>query len=169
MKKNQYGLSRHIPEPIKRIIRQRCGFGCVICGNGFYTYEHFEPEFRYAKLHNPSGMTLLCWEHQMKKKNGWISKDDVVRANKNPKCNQKGFAKHLFNLGNVSPKILFAGVTFQDCDVLIKVNNSPILSISKPETLLIPSPYRLSGLFRDPQGKLALKIDKNELFVYSDN
>lgn len=29
---NKQGISRDIPDPIKRDVRQRCGFGCVICG-----------------------------------------------------------------------------------------------------------------------------------------
>ncbi|MHB0562224.1 hypothetical protein ACX3RA_15640, partial [Escherichia coli] len=57
---NKHGLSRRIPETIKRQIRQRCGFGCVICGFGFYDYEHFKPDFVDAKVHDPNGMTLLC-------------------------------------------------------------------------------------------------------------
>ena len=57
---NKHGLSRYIPEAIKREVRQRCGFGCVICGFGFYDYEHFDPDFADAKFHDPNGMTLLC-------------------------------------------------------------------------------------------------------------
>lgn len=29
---NKYGLTRDIPEDVKRKVRKRCGFGCVICG-----------------------------------------------------------------------------------------------------------------------------------------
>ena len=56
---NDHGLSRTIPEGVKREVRQRCGFGCVICGLGFYDYEHFAPDFVDATEHNPAGMTLL--------------------------------------------------------------------------------------------------------------
>lgn len=34
--------SRNIPLPIQREVRQRCGFGCVICGMPLYEYEHME-------------------------------------------------------------------------------------------------------------------------------
>ena len=58
--KNKFELSRTIPEPIKRQIRQDSGFGCVICGLGIIQYEHVDPEFHLAKIHDPSKMTLLC-------------------------------------------------------------------------------------------------------------
>ncbi len=29
-----------IPLPIQREVRQRCGFGCVICGLPLYDYDH---------------------------------------------------------------------------------------------------------------------------------
>jgi len=31
---------RNIPLPIQREVRQRCGFGCVICGTLLYEYDH---------------------------------------------------------------------------------------------------------------------------------
>ncbi|MXF04188.1 hypothetical protein FQ041_25950, partial [Escherichia coli] len=70
---NKHGLSRRIPETIKRQIRQRCGFGCVICGFGFYDYEHFKPDFVDAKIHDPNGMTLLCSQRNQKRARGRLS------------------------------------------------------------------------------------------------
>jgi hypothetical protein len=64
---NKHGLPRSIPSHIKQEIRQRCGFGCVICGFGFYDYEHFDPDFVDAKSHSPEGMTLLCSQCNQKR------------------------------------------------------------------------------------------------------
>ena len=33
MSTNKHGLSRDIPRAVKTVVRRRCGFGCVICGN----------------------------------------------------------------------------------------------------------------------------------------
>jgi magnesium chelatase family protein len=46
---NKHGLSRTIPAEIRREIRQRSKFGCVICRNAIYTYEHIDPTFVNAK------------------------------------------------------------------------------------------------------------------------
>ena len=37
-----------VPELMKREVRQRCGFGCVICGMPLYTYEYM---LDYANVH----------------------------------------------------------------------------------------------------------------------
>lgn len=46
---NKYGLTRDIPASVKRAVRQRDGFGCVICGLGIYTYEHIDQPFKNDK------------------------------------------------------------------------------------------------------------------------
>lgn len=167
MEKNKLGLPRYIPAHIRKVVRQRCGFGCVLCGKGIYNYEHFDPEFKDAQIHSADGMTLLCPQCHMKKTNGWISKETVIEANKNPKCKEKGFANESFDFGLNPPEIKLAGISFNNCEILIQVNDSPLLSIRKPEA--INAPYRLSGLFNDPNGQLSLKIDDNQWFAKSDN
>lgn len=49
---NKHGLSRTIPEPVKREVRQACGFGCVFCGHALVEYEHVDPLFADARLHD---------------------------------------------------------------------------------------------------------------------
>ena len=53
--KNRFGLSRYIPEDIKRLVRQNSKFGCVVpgCRISFYEYEHILPEFKDARAHDP--------------------------------------------------------------------------------------------------------------------
>ena len=57
---NRFGLGRDIPGTTKRIVRQRCGFGCVVCGAAFYQYEHVDPAFADARVHDPEKICLLC-------------------------------------------------------------------------------------------------------------
>ena len=49
---NRHALPDYIPEPIAREIRQRCGFGCVICRK--------DPTFEDAQRHDPNCIVLLC-------------------------------------------------------------------------------------------------------------
>jgi hypothetical protein len=58
-KKNRFGLTRDVPADIARIIRKECGFGCLICGDGFYDYEHIDPTFNNAREHDPQKW-LFC-------------------------------------------------------------------------------------------------------------
>jgi trigger factor len=59
-----------IPEPMKREIRSRCAFGCVICGLPLYAYEHMEG---WAKVlrHVASEITLLCDKHTAKRRTAY--------------------------------------------------------------------------------------------------
>lgn len=87
---NKYGLSRDIPESVKLRIRQHAGFGCVICGLGIVEYEHVDPEFKDAKVHDPEKMTLLCPICHTKATSGLFSKDRVKEAMEDPVCKRKG-------------------------------------------------------------------------------
>lgn len=60
-----------IPDPIKRKVRQNCGFGCVICGLPLYEYDHFKP---YAQVmeHKVENLFLLCPKHHTEKTKGLL-------------------------------------------------------------------------------------------------
>jgi len=164
---NVHGLSRTIPESVKREVRQRCGFGCVICGLAFYDYEHFDPEFCDAFEHNPDGMTLLCSQCNQKKARGRLSAETVARANANPKCLQQGFAQEIFDFGIEPIIVKFAGSQFIDCRHIVVVNGLPLLSIRNPEKAGMP--ILVSGFFTDANGQITLSIRDNEFYVGADN
>ncbi|GAB2938920.1 hypothetical protein [Hafnia psychrotolerans] len=162
-KKNKHGLTRTIPADVKREIRKRCGFGCVICGLAFYDYEHFDPDFVDAEEHLAEGMTLLCSQCNQKRARNRLSAETVARANKLPKCLEKGFAHESFDFHTDPIRIQFAGVEFYDCKHLITVNNIPLLSVLPPENE--GEPVRLSGIFTDSLGRESLRIEDNEFSV----
>ena len=162
---NKHGLKRRVPEPIQREIRQRCGFGCVICGLAFYDYEHFDPEFSEATAHNSEGMTLLCSQHNQSKERGRLSTETVKRANENPKCLQQGFANEFFDFHDKPISVLFSGVEFYDCQHLIVINGTPLLSVSPPDK--IGEPVKLSGFLCDSQGRESISIVNNQFSVNS--
>lgn len=165
--RNKFGLGRTIPSPIRRMVRQRCGFGCVRCGLSLYDYEHFEPDFKDAQEHNPEGITLLCMQCNQKRLRKVLSVESVREANLNPKCLQQGFANEAFDFGSESIIVVFAGVTFTNCTHLIRVAGIPILSIANPEQE--GGPYRLSGRFADDCGQATLKIEENVWSVGADS
>lgn len=76
--------NRNIPEPMKREIRQRCGFGCVICGSIIYDYDHMLKDWSEVKEHISQDITLLCPGHHREKTNGLLTRQQVEAANKNP-------------------------------------------------------------------------------------
>lgn len=164
---NKHGLSRTVPDGVKRKIRQRCGFGCVICGKGFYDYEHFEPDFCDAHEHNPEGMTLLCSQCNQKRARHRLSASTVAKADKNPRCLQQGFANEMFDFDNGPLEVIFGGVRFYDCNHLIAINGKPIFSVEAP--INKHSPILLSGVFCDAVGRESLLIKENEWMVHTGN
>jgi hypothetical protein len=164
---NRYGLSRNIPEDVKLVVRQKSGFGCVICGIAITQYEHFAPEFKDAEAHNPEGITLLCAYCHDKKTRNFLSKKKVIEAVTNPKALQVGYTKGVLDIGPLGSKIIFAGTEFTNCSIPLEVDNAPIISIVPPD---IPgSPYLLSAKFYSPSGRRAVEIINNELTMYTSN
>lgn len=164
---NKHGLSRSVPPKVKREVRQRCGFGCVICGLAFYDYEHFDPDFSEATEHNPLGMTLLCSQCNQKRARGRLSVETVRAANASPRCLQQGFSSELLDFGPGAIEVKFAGVSFSDCRHLIVVNDRPILSVSAP--IAAGQPLALSGVFTDSEGRVMLTIKENVWSVGAEN
>lgn len=80
-----------IPDPLKREVRQRCGFGCVICGLPLYTYEHI---LGYANVrrHVADELTLLCDQHQRESTNKLLPREYIIQANKDPYNQRKGIS-----------------------------------------------------------------------------
>lgn len=163
--KNKHGLSRSISAEIKREVRKRCGFGCVICGLGFYDYEHFAPDFADALKHDPAGITLLCMQCNQKRNRKVLSVETVARHNDNPRCLQDGFANEWLDVSSESVKVVFAGSTFTDCSNILDVRGQAVLSILPPE--FKGEPYRISGLFADDSGTVTLQILDNQWMAAS--
>src|SRR5680860_323928 len=115
---NKYGLSRNIPADVKRQIRKECGFGCVICGGAFITYEHIDPTFAEAREHDPEKMTLLCGGCHFRVTKGIWSKEKVRSAKKAPITFKNGGAKDAFDFRD--PFELFVGSNhFQDVGCIV--------------------------------------------------
>lgn len=167
MQSNTYGLSRHIPSPVMREVRQRCGFGCVVCGNAIYDFEHFDPDFKDATAHVASGITLLCPTCNQKKARGWLPVEKVTLANASPFCLTKGFASEVFDFlpGPINFIAGSVGLVNLGCALMIK--GIPVVSFSPPETP--GEPVRMSANLTDESGRPLLLILDNKWSVPNEN
>lgn len=165
--KNRHGLPRTIPSDVKRAIRQRCGFGCVICGSGIIQYEHVDPEYQDALVHDPQKMALLCPQCHAKVTTGFWSKQKVLEAMVRPLCKKQGYSKEVFDVGHGHPALQFGGVLLRNCPIPIQVGGAPLFKVEPPEEE--GAPFRLSGLFSDSSGKVSLQIIENEWLASSSN
>lgn len=158
--RNKHGLTRNIPAVVKLQVRQECGFGCVICGASLIEYEHIDPPFEDAQLHDASAIALLCSSCHSNVTRKFWSKDKVKLARSSPRCRSDGFSWGGLDLGSESPVIHFAGVTFRNCPVPIAVKGMPVLEIESPT--IAGSPFLLSARFFGESGRQLFRIDKNE-------
>lgn len=74
---------RSIPEAIKRQVRQECYFGCVICGEPIFHYDHII-EFSKVHCHEASNIALLCPNHHNLKSCGRMRSEFVKKHRANP-------------------------------------------------------------------------------------
>jgi hypothetical protein len=76
-----------IPDPLQREVRQRCGFGCVLCGLPLYEYHHMDGR---PQNNDPSNITLLCDKHHKEATNGLLTPEQTAEADSNPYNRQRG-------------------------------------------------------------------------------
>ena len=164
---NKYGLTRDIPNDVARQVRQRDGFGCVICGNAFYVYEHFDPEFVEAKKHDPNGICLLCGTCERRKTSKLLSTESVKNAVMHPRCKEDGFSWGCLDIGSEHPEIILGSFTAYKVKVLVEIYGEEIFSVLPPERL--GGPFRINARLSDPDGKPILGIVENEWRTFSEN
>lgn len=165
---NKHGLSRTIDEPTKRIIRQNCGFGCVICGALIYEYDHVDPQFVDATVHDPSKMTLLCGQHHAKATRGTLSRKTIKKAMEAPFALREGFSNDMFDITTDNDlTIIIGGLELKNNPIAVEIAGEPIIQIKPPEEE--GAPFRLSGRFFNSQGQETLIIVDNEIQVSANN
>ena len=147
---------------MQREIRQRCGFGCVICGRIPYDYEHFDPPFAQAREHRAEGITLLCKMCHGDRGGRRLSVDRVKRGNASPYCKSHD-AVWIQRLGDDPITLVFGANTFGPrIDVAITHNGEDILRIRKTED----SRWAMSGTLRDSSGRQTLTFKDDQVVVY---
>lgn len=159
--------SRNIPLPIKREVRQRCGFGCVICGFPLYEYEHME-EWAKVKRHVAEEITLLCDQHHREKTSGLLPKQEVIKANSNPYNLRSGVSKpyDLHYSGNKVNAIIGSNlfITNSPVDsssfmVPISIDNLPIIAVTLMDNHMLLNIF-IFDKFNNP----VFQIVDNQLF-----
>jgi len=158
---NKHGLSRNIPSEIKRKIRQECGFGCVVCGGAIYEYEHIEPEFADAVIHEVSKIALLCGSCHLNVTKGLWSKEKIAEHRKNPFSLKHGNSRYSMDISIRNKfQISLGKCTFIDTTNLIEIDNKVILKILPPEVK--NTAPRVIANFFDQYGNEIASIHKNE-------
>jgi len=156
-----------IPETIKRSVRARCGFGCVICGSPIFEYDHIV-EYSKVLAHDEDNITLLCKSHHDMKTSGRMNPRFLRSANQNP-CNSKrrftppaeaaitGSSDFILHLGgNKYPFILTRG---REAPVVV-LDGLPFLSLSSESGCVL-----ISLTLYDDVRRPVLIVERGEIAV----
>lgn len=164
--------NRKIPEGIKREVRKRCGFGCVICGIPIYEYDHIE-EWSKVQKHEADNITLLCDLHHKEKTNRLLSKSQVLKANSNPFNIINNLSNpHKLNYDSEDFSIYFGDMRFRienlnskkDFLIPLLVDNKKLISFDIEDEQLF-----LNVALKNDQNEMLLRIENNELAYSSEN
>lgn len=159
---NKHGLTRDIPEGVKREVRQASYGGCVICGNLPYTYEHFDPPFADATEHRPEGIALLCPKHQQERLAGTLTIGAVRRALANP-CNRDHHPVWTTHFTEDRMRLNLFGNEVEGPSVGFAINGHVVFGIKAPQE---PNGlWLMTGSFCDPSGRETLRFVDNEVIT----
>lgn len=132
----------------------------MICGLAIAQYEHIDPPFTGAKVHDPQKIALLCGACHDRVTRGFWSKAKVISARKSPITFIRGYAKDAFDFRD--PFDLMVGNNrFHDIRCVIrKGTGEEWFTIEPPEAP--DAPPRISAKFFGPSGLPELEIVQNE-------
>lgn len=167
MNKNKHGLSRTIPEPVKRLVRQKCKFGCVVCRSAFYQYDHFDPEFKDANSHTPEGICCLCPTCHQEVTSGRLSRAlikrrlvEIDKADTDPTTPPLDFH-------NGAECLRIGGIRYSLIPVsLLEVYGETLLASTPSNS---SEPGTISARFFSESGKETMRIIQNEVSFKADN
>jgi trigger factor len=154
-----------IDSDIKREVRKRCGYGCVVCGSPFpLDYDHIT-EWSEVLEHKAENITLLCSKHHAEKTRGILPLEMVVECNNNPYAIRypEKIRSIIYFKKNVATIKIATNELYVDIHdgamiyPFIVYKRVPFHFIVEDGNLL------LSGEFHDKKGDVIVKIDKNEV------
>lgn len=158
--RNRFGLSRNIPADIALEVRRRSKFGCVVCRSAIYQYEHIDPEFADAQVHDPERICLLCGGCHDRVSRGRLAKQTVAthyQSVQQTVAIRRPFEQLDLSTNDISVEL--GSCSFEYAHDLIHINGRNLLSITPPKDgAAFPT---LNGIFCDHQGKESFRITDN--------
>ena len=152
----------------KRTVRQRCGFGCVICGTMPYQYHHLT-QWSETQDDSAENLVILCSSHHDEITRKILSNDTIRHFAVNPhnlRLDRSPGRKHFLN--HRIPKIRIGGNKYafdfninpDDTFYPIVLHNNALMEIQNEDGFVLINIH-----LRDKLGKTLFKIDRGELSV----
>ena len=158
---------RHIPEDVKRLVRQDCRFGCVICGMPLFEYDHID-DFAEVGEHEPANLVLLCPNHHRDKTADRLSRERVREGRRSP-FNAGKSETSVYGIASAAQLDIWVGSNQVQGQknaaehFVVWINGNPYVTIHREGNA-----YTYSALVTDDAGRVILRIDHGELAVATD-
>lgn len=160
---NRFGLNRYIPANIRREVRQRSRFGCVVCRRGFYQYEHIDPLFELARTHDAEGICCLCGACHDAVTRGQLSKAMVKIAYENVQTRRVEDVGHPvgpLDFHDGSAELLIGGLLYNPAvQTMLRYHGCDLIKVVPGQG---GQPGKISATFTDDEGREILKLLENE-------
>ena len=160
---NKHGLARQIPASVKREIRQRSKFGCVICRSGIYFYEHIDPEYNDAFKHDADNMCCLCGACHRKVTSGHFSKEYVRKKYRETDRASLELVPPPFDFLDFhdgKAELQVGGISYDPgVTSVVKYHGQDIISVSPTDG---SETAGINAVFYDDAGKRTLSIVDNQ-------
>lgn len=148
---------------IRRLVRQACHFGCVVCGSPIVDVDHIE-NWSIVKSHEIRNLVLLCPNHHREKSSGLLNKEYVLRCKERPFNSLNDLTpQYKLHLHSVNLKIKLGNCTFEASDLvngskyhIVSEAGSPRMSVRIEDDFAM-----ISADFSDQNGNLVLRIKDN--------
>jgi hypothetical protein len=157
---------------VKREVRRHSKFGCVLCRQLICEYEHIEPTFAEALVHEADKICLLCPTHHSEVTKGLLSKGQVKKAydkvQTDASIKPPFYAMHLAgqNLALVIGDSLFEYLPDQSS--IINIDGEDLLHLRYEHDPITGAVFpSLSARLYDRYGNKLLEIEDNEI-VFSN-
>ena len=156
---------KSIPEPVKRAVRQRDGFGCIVCGYPIITYHHVIP-YASGGPDTVENLVLLCQRCHTNYHANLISHEQLSEAQNSPAAFSDADLERL----RVNPRYPIVNLGQQQFGFSAAHEGksfAPIVILDwKPITVKCEKGFPLLSFdLRDRRGNSALKIVDNEVFI----
>lgn len=156
-----------IPAEIKRVVRKRCGFGCVICGSPIYEYDHIV-EWSKTHSHRAEEITLLCNRHHGEKTKKILPVERVIVANNNPFNKNRRFSAPqslYYDGGEFRLKLgdsisTYSGLKEGETFAPFAIDGQPVISFTNDQGDIL-----LNFDFKDERGNTILLVENSELIL----
>jgi hypothetical protein len=160
---NQHGLNRYIAADVRRDVRQRSRFGCVVCRRGFYQYEHIDPPFENATRHDPERICCLCGSCHDSVTRGQLSKEFVMASYRKIQAQQQ--SEILPPVGPLdfhdgSAELMIGGLLYNPAvQTVLRYHGEDLIRVVPGRN---GEPGLISAVFTDESGCDVLHLVENE-------